>query len=216
MTTASIVSGSASQASGGRLTSRTGWPDTTVRAGLPALARPVHLARRRVLRIRDGCGTRVRVVSGVAWITEEGKLDDVVLGRREFHVLARKGTALVQAHRRARIVVEVPAGVAPPRMVEIAAAEGEPGRVIALGAGSLFAIVATVVDFGASIGSVLNRIATRVSAALARWRVGASAGAASREPVTFPEGYAPRRGRAAGRMPEREHAVVAEHLMWRM
>jgi hypothetical protein len=45
-------------------------------------------------------------------------------------VLAQTGLAIVLAHRPARVVLELPHGVAPPRAVEIALADGEPAGAL--------------------------------------------------------------------------------------
>jgi hypothetical protein len=71
---------------------------------------------------------RVTATSGVLWITEEGSVDDVVLLEGATHRIANAGLALVLAHRTARGSLEVPAGILLPRGVEIARADGLPGR----------------------------------------------------------------------------------------
>lgn len=55
------------------------------------------LARGEVLPLPGGRGRAVGVFSGRAWITEEGDLDDHVLGPGESFRLARPGLAVVEA-----------------------------------------------------------------------------------------------------------------------
>ena len=97
-----------------------------------------------VLRIVDGRGLRVKVTSGIAWITEEGNLDDFVLLPGDSHRIANAGLTLVLAHRAARVTMAVPAGIFLPRRMDIARADGQPGRRIAFGGGVALRLRATV------------------------------------------------------------------------
>jgi Protein of unknown function (DUF2917) len=82
--------------------------------------RPLALCAGDLLRIVDGQGTRVRAKSGVLWITEERVSNDVVLQAGESHRIASRGTTIVEAHRAARIVIEMPVGVPRPAAIELA------------------------------------------------------------------------------------------------
>jgi hypothetical protein len=95
-----------------------------------AYARQVALDRGDVLRIRDGAGTTVRAQSGVLWVTEECDHDDRVLGPGVSCRIAHAGIALVEAHRPARLVIEVPPGVDGPRDVRILFRGGEESQAV--------------------------------------------------------------------------------------
>ena len=84
-----------------------------------AYARQVALDRGDVLRIRDGAGTTVHAKSGVLWVTEESDHHDRVLVPGVACRIEHGGLALVEAHRPARLVIEVPPGVDGPRDVRI-------------------------------------------------------------------------------------------------
>jgi hypothetical protein len=66
------------------------------------------------------------------WLSEEGSLDDRVLLRGDSVTLERAGKSLLFAVHPSRVIVEVPDGVPPPRAVEVAFADGQPGRRIGL------------------------------------------------------------------------------------
>jgi Protein of unknown function (DUF2917) len=93
---------------------------------------PVPLERNQLLRILQGQGTRVTARSGMLWLSEEGSLDDRVLVRGDSITLDHAGKALVFAVRPSRVVVEIPDGVPAPRALEVARADGQPGRRIDL------------------------------------------------------------------------------------
>ena len=76
----------------------------------PRSSGAVALDRGNLLRIKNGRGTRIRVASGVLWITEENSPEDHVLRPGDAIDLTRTGLAIVLAHRVARVVVEVPRG----------------------------------------------------------------------------------------------------------
>jgi Protein of unknown function (DUF2917) len=108
----------------------------------------VPLERAQLLRIWHGQGTRVKARSGMLWLSEEGSLADHVLRRGDSMTLHHGGKALVLAVDSSRVIVEIPGEALPPRALEVAPAEGQPGRPIRLGAlesvpgGRLVAIVA--------------------------------------------------------------------------
>ncbi len=110
------------------------------RSASGTMRRAVRLDRGNVLRISDGGGLRLTATSGVLWITEEGKLEDVVLLPGETHRLESAGLALALAHRAACVRLEVPAGTFAPGYVEIAPADGAAGRRLAFGAGEPFTL----------------------------------------------------------------------------
>jgi hypothetical protein len=97
---------------------------------LPTIIKPIALERAAMLRIRNGQGTRVRVTSGALWVTEEDSPADHMLLPGDGLDLTRRGTAIVFADLSpARIVIEVPPGVALPRAVDMVLANGERRRV---------------------------------------------------------------------------------------
>jgi len=124
----------------------------------PAIVKPIALDRANLLRIRDGRGTRIRVASGVLWVTEENSPDDHVLLPGAAIDLAKKGTAIVLAHRPARLVIEVPPGVAPPRRVEVALADGERGQRIALAVPTPVSLATIAAGVATVIGNALASI----------------------------------------------------------
>ena len=91
------------------------YPAPTVRSRVtgavgtrPSIVKPIALDRDNLLRILNGRGTRIHVASGVLWVTEENNPDDHVLLPGDTIDLTKKGTAIVLAHRPARVVIEVP------------------------------------------------------------------------------------------------------------
>jgi hypothetical protein len=85
-----------------------------------------------IVRIVDGAGTLVHARTGVLWITHERAREDVVLEPVQSHRIAEAGVTLVEAHRAARVVIEVPHGIAAPRRVELCFSRGSRRRPIAL------------------------------------------------------------------------------------
>ena len=124
----------------------------------PTIARLVALDRGDVLRIKNGRGTRVRATDGVLWITEENSPDDHVLLPGGSLELAQTGLAIVLAHRAARVVVEVPAGVTPPRSVELTLGRGQRGMRIALAEPTPVSLSLIAAAIGTFIGKVLASI----------------------------------------------------------
>jgi hypothetical protein len=56
----------------------------------------IDLQRGKLLSLR-GAGRTVTAHAGTVWITEEGRLDDVVLGPGESFTLGHRGLALIEA-----------------------------------------------------------------------------------------------------------------------
>ena len=126
--------------------------------GAAAIVRPVALDRGDSLRIRNGRGTRVRMTDGVLWITEENSIEDHVLLPGDCLDLAQTGTAIVLAHRAARLVVEVPAGVTPPRAVEMALRYGKRVVPIALADPTPISLSTIATGIATAIGNALASI----------------------------------------------------------
>ncbi len=86
-------------------------PDAAVATGavLPTGTR-INLEHADLLCIRNGPGTRLRVASGVLWMTEEDSLEDHVLSSGDVIALARRGTAIVYTFRSAHVVSRDPGG----------------------------------------------------------------------------------------------------------
>jgi len=55
------------------------------------------LPKGALLRLRAPRGKGVAVFEGLAWLTQEGDSNDVLIGAGESHVLDRTGLAIVQA-----------------------------------------------------------------------------------------------------------------------
>jgi len=58
---------------------------------------PVHLKAGGSRRIVDGAGLEVKCLRGNLWITQDGDLEDRIIGRGESFVLDRPGLSLVTA-----------------------------------------------------------------------------------------------------------------------
>jgi hypothetical protein len=157
--------------------------------------RPVALDRGNLLRIRNGRGTRVRVASGVLWVTEENSPEDHKLLPGDAIDLAQTGTATVFAHRTARVVVEVPAGVTAPRAVEMALADGEPGMRIALAEPTPRSLSTIATGIATVIGSARASIRRMVTTLSSRWDAADASTAKTYAPMTYSDGYPPRHAR---------------------
>jgi len=77
------------------------------------------LHRGELLCIYDGEGMRLTPVCGVLWITEQDGANDTVLLPGETYQIQKPGLALVQAHRSAQVVMEVPVGTPAPGRVDL-------------------------------------------------------------------------------------------------
>lgn len=126
--------------------------------GVSPIVMPVALDRGDLLRVRNGGGARVRATDGVLWITEEGSADDHVLLPGDFLDLAPTATATVLAHRPARVVVEVPAGVTPPRAVDLTLGRGKRAMRIMLPNPAPISLSMIATGIAAVIGNVLASI----------------------------------------------------------
>ena len=151
-----------------------------------------RLRRGGVLRILDGRHARIRVISGVVWITEEGGPVDHVLARGESLALEHEGIALAQPCRRARIAVEVPAGIVPPRRIEWAPREGEAGLADGRASRAAAAIVGAIVGAARVADSILTTFRARVDAAMEAAGAAMSQAARSHGPMMISDGYPPR------------------------
>ncbi len=135
--------------------------------------------------------------------------DDIVLRPGDMTSLAFPGTAIALAHEAARVVLEVPDGIDPPRAVEVAARESEPGRRLDFRAPSL--VGATVALVKAAAASILARL----RGGTLRWNACAP-DALRFEPMTRADGSLPRMRRGE---PPRAHlatAIFDEWMTWRM
>jgi hypothetical protein len=68
----------------------------------------IDLRRGRLLRLPRSTGKTVTARTGAVWITEEGRLEDVVLAPGESYTLGRRGVALIEAFDDASISLEPP------------------------------------------------------------------------------------------------------------
>ena len=83
---------------------------------LSDIAGSIVVPRQRALRLEDGEVRRVVVLAGDVWITQQGKLRDIVLRSGEEFVVERPADTVVSAlGGDARIVLEVGADAGPPR-----------------------------------------------------------------------------------------------------
>ncbi len=186
--------------------------------GASSIVRPVALNRGNVLRIKNGRGTRVHAASGVLWITEENSHEDHVLLPGDAIDLAKTGTAIVFAHRTARVVVEVPAGVTPPHAVEMALADGESGRRIALAEPTPISLPPIVTGIATVIVNAVASIRKMVTTLSSRWDAADASATKTYAPMTYSDGYPSRdeRRRMMRGTREVECAVIDEWMLWRM
>lgn len=73
------------------------------------VTRTVDLAPRQLLVLADRRGTRIKVLSGRAWLTEEGQPDDRFAQPGEELRVTRRGRAIVEAIGRTRLRLVQPA-----------------------------------------------------------------------------------------------------------
>jgi len=199
-------------------------PSPATRSSVPAahhaslaIRKRIALDRANVVRIRNGRGTRVRAVSGVLWVTEEYSLADHILLPGDAIELAQRGTAILLAHRPARIVLEVPAGVRPPDDVEAALADGEPGTRIALGRPGPVGLVGVAGQLAAIVREAWMSARTRAAAVATRWKAAETSDAEALTRMAYSDGFPPRhlRRRAWREARDVERAIVDESITWR-
>ncbi len=81
-------------------------------AQLPHRTRTIDLGYEQMLLIDNGPGTRVRVLHGATWLTEEGHAEDAFMGSGTERALRSRGTTLIEGLGPSRIEVreDAPAG----------------------------------------------------------------------------------------------------------
>jgi hypothetical protein len=79
----------------------------------------IELERREMVPVEDARGGRIVCLRGRIWITEYGSTGDIVLEAGESYKISRKGVAVVQALRDARVVLRAP--IASPASAGLAA-----------------------------------------------------------------------------------------------
>jgi len=192
----------------------------TTGAAEPAstVVKPVVLDRGNVLRVRNGPGTRIRAASGVLWITEENGAEDHVLLPGDALALARTGMAIVLAHRPARVILEVPPGVVPPGAVEMALADGEPGRRIALDMPTPISLPTIARGLATVLGQARASIRTMVKTLTSRWSAVDVSTTETYAPMTYSDGFPPRhlRRRMTRGPRDVERVIIDERMLWRM
>ena len=186
--------------------------------GMSSIIRLVSLDHGNVLRIKNGRGTRVRAASGVLWITEENGHEDHVLLPGDAIDLAKDGMAVVLAYHAARVVVEVPAGVTRPHVVEMASADGEPGRRIALAEPRSKSLSSIATRIATGIGSAVASIRKMVTTLGSSWRAADANPLTTYAPMTYSDGYPPRheRRRMTRGTREVERMGIDEWMLWRI
>jgi len=70
---------------------------------------PIGMPRGSSLRIDDGAGVQVHVLKGEIWLTQEGGMEDHVLGAGQSFRVDRDGATLAQAFRRSVVSLTPPA-----------------------------------------------------------------------------------------------------------
>jgi Protein of unknown function (DUF2917) len=182
------------------------------------IVRPVALDRGNVLRIKNGRGTRVRAASGVLWITEENSPEDHSLLQGDAIDLTQKGTAIVFAHRPARVILELPRGVVPPGAVEMALADGEPGRSIALATPTPISLSTIARGLATVLGEASASIRMMVKTLTSRWNAADVSTAETYAPMMYSDGFPPRhlRRRMMRGTREVERVIIDEWMLWRM
>jgi hypothetical protein len=127
-------------------------------------------------------------------------------------------TERVLARRTARIVVEVPAGVTPPRAFEMALADGEAGRRIALATPTPISLSTIARGLATDLGEARASIRTMVKTLTSRWNAADVSTAETYAPMTYSDGY-PRRHpwrRTIHGMREVKRVVIDDWMTWRM
>jgi hypothetical protein len=139
---------------------------------LRSITKGVRLERNQVLRIRDGRGARIRAASGTLWITEESSAADIILLPGDAHRIANEGTAIVLAHRAARLVLVVPPGIRAPGHVDVVRADSEPGDELSLDSRARVSPLAIVIAGARAMRSVIDgmRLAATPDAGMLRTR----------------------------------------------
>lgn len=132
----------------------------------PSIVVPIALDRASSLHIRNGQGTRIRVASGVLWVTEENSLADHTLAAGDSLDLTHKGIAMAYAHRPSRFVLEVPFDIALPRSVDVVLTEDKQRRRIAFALPST--VPSTVASVTMAIAGSLQSVRRMVRALAAR------------------------------------------------
>ena len=75
----------------------------------PTLTRTVDLGYEQMLLLQSRPHTRIKVIYGGIWLTEEGRTDDVFAGDGEEVALKSRGLAVVEGLGYARVQVMEPA-----------------------------------------------------------------------------------------------------------
>jgi hypothetical protein len=66
------------------------------------------LRAHQIVRFDDATGVAIVCLRGELWLTQDGDLDDVILGPGESFTLDRPGLALIEALKASSLRVEVP------------------------------------------------------------------------------------------------------------
>ena len=74
----------------------------------PMTVRTIDLGYEQVLLIDGGPGTRIRVLYGAMWLTEEGVADDAFARAGDEIALRGRGTAVIEAIGAGRVQVDTP------------------------------------------------------------------------------------------------------------
>jgi hypothetical protein len=67
----------------------------------------IGITSRKVARIKDGRGMRLRVESGTVWITEDRSMDDVCLNAGESYCIKHNGLTLVETIKQPFALVSI-------------------------------------------------------------------------------------------------------------
>lgn len=158
----------------------------------PPTGTPIDLEHADLLCIRNGPGTRLRVASGVLWMTEEDRPEDHVLSSGAVIALARRGTAIVYTFRRARVVIEIPAGVAPPDAVETISAARAGERPIPLAVPAARSLTAALSAAAVVVGRAFAFLAEIATTVWPHPESGDASATRPDAPVLYSDGYPPR------------------------
>jgi hypothetical protein len=86
------------------------------------MARIIDLQRGELLRLDAARGTRVQVLFGAVWLTEQRRLDDVFAASGDEVVLEHGGRVLIEAQGFARVIVPAPTAGFSSALARLAAA----------------------------------------------------------------------------------------------
>ena len=103
---------------------------------IPTVTRTIDLDRDQLLVLESQPGTRVRVMYGSLWLTEEGFAQDVFAGTGDEVALKSRGLAVVEGLGLARVQVVLPQATASGRLLQAFGERAQALRALLRSAGA--------------------------------------------------------------------------------